>query len=122
MIAVPSKEHESYSFKILPLSEEDGGGLLIYFPDLKGCMSDGETIEEAITNGYDAVQGWIDVRRGLGYKIPKPSLKAKNKEHAHEVEFPDGSKACVDTIPGMSDSDEEKTRKVDEAMKEWRGF
>ena len=28
---------------VSPLSEEDGGGYLIEFPDLPGCMSDGET-------------------------------------------------------------------------------
>ncbi len=39
---------ESYTHVISPLSPEEGGGFLISFPDLPGCMSDGETIEEAI--------------------------------------------------------------------------
>lgn len=34
-----------------PLSPEDGGGYLIEFPDLPGCLSDGETEEEAILMG-----------------------------------------------------------------------
>lgn len=34
-----------YPFTIRHLSKEDGGGYLIEFPDLPGCMSDGETIE-----------------------------------------------------------------------------
>ena len=38
-----------YPFEMKPLSIDDGGGWLITFPDLVGCMSDGETPEEAIT-------------------------------------------------------------------------
>jgi antitoxin HicB len=46
-----------YRFTIRPLSENKGGGYLIEFPDLPGCMSDGETIEEAIVHGLDAMRG-----------------------------------------------------------------
>jgi antitoxin HicB len=37
-----------YPFRVRPLTDEEGGGYLIAFPDLPGCLSDGETIEEAI--------------------------------------------------------------------------
>lgn len=40
------------------MNAEEGGGYLISFPDLPGCMSDGETIDEAIANGQDAFSGW----------------------------------------------------------------
>jgi antitoxin HicB len=43
-----------YRFTVRPLTGDEGGGHLIEFPDLPGCMSDGETIEEAIANGEDA--------------------------------------------------------------------
>ena len=36
-----------YRYILKPLPEEDGGGYLIEFPDLPGCISDGETPEEA---------------------------------------------------------------------------
>ena len=54
-----------YPFTIRHLSKEDGGGYLIEFPDLPGCMSDGETIEEAIANGQDAVSCWIKAARRI---------------------------------------------------------
>lgn len=54
------------------LSKEDGGGYLIEFPDLPGCMSDGETPEEAITNGQDAVKMWIETAKELKKSIPEP--------------------------------------------------
>jgi len=64
-----------YRFTIRPLSEDEGG-YLIEFPDLPGCMSDGETIEEAITNGIDAMRGWIEAMRAEGHPIPAPSRSA----------------------------------------------
>lgn len=61
-----------YPFTIRHLSKDDGGGYLIEFPDLPGCMSDGETIEEAIENGHDAVICWIDAAKKIGRSVPKP--------------------------------------------------
>ena len=61
-----------YSFSIRHLTKDEGGGFLIEYPDLPGCMSDGETIEETIKNGLEAVKSWIDVARELGHPIPKP--------------------------------------------------
>lgn len=50
---------EDYPFEVRPLTKSEGGGYLITFPDLPGCMSDGETPEEAIINGKDAFHCWI---------------------------------------------------------------
>ncbi len=51
-----------YSFEIKPLTAAEGGGFLITFPDLPGCMSDGETPEEAIENGKNAFDCWIEAQ------------------------------------------------------------
>jgi antitoxin HicB len=61
-----------YRFTVRPLSEDDGGGYLIEFPDLPGCMSDGETVEEAIANGREAKAAWIAAMREAGRAIPPP--------------------------------------------------
>jgi antitoxin HicB len=50
---------DKYPFTIRPLSTEDGGGFLIEYPDLPGCHSDGETPEQAIVNGRDAVRSYL---------------------------------------------------------------
>jgi predicted RNase H-like HicB family nuclease len=55
---------------------EDGGGFLATVPDLPGCMSDGETPEEAVTNVQDAILAWIEAARELGREIPAPSRQA----------------------------------------------
>ena len=61
-----------YPFTIRYLLPEEGGGYLIEFPDLPGCMSDGDTVEEAISNGQDAIEAWIDAAKQMGRDIPKP--------------------------------------------------
>lgn len=65
-------EKIKYPFEIRPLSAEEGGGYLITFPDLTGCTSDGETIEEAIMNGMDAVHSWIETAKEFNDPIPDP--------------------------------------------------
>jgi len=64
---------EDYRFEIRPLSAEDGGGLLIGFPDLPGLFSDGDSYEEAIANAREAFVEWIDGWQEMGRKVPLPS-------------------------------------------------
>ncbi len=64
-----------YRFTVRPLTEDEGGCWLIEFPDLPGCMSDGETIEEAIANGEDAKRCWIAAMKEAGRPIPPPSVE-----------------------------------------------
>jgi antitoxin HicB len=64
-----------YRFTIRPLTEDEGSGYLIEFPDLPGCMSDAETIEDAIANGEDAKRSWIAAMKDAGRPIPAPSVE-----------------------------------------------
>lgn len=66
-----------YRFTIRPLTGDEGGGYLIEYPDLPGCMSDGETIEEAIANGGDARHAWIAAMREAGRPVPPPTAEAE---------------------------------------------
>ncbi|MEO6610324.1 MAG: type II toxin-antitoxin system HicB family antitoxin [Aestuariivirga sp.] len=63
----------SYPVVVQPLKDEDGGGFIATAPDLPGCMSDGETPEEALKNVQDAIAAWIEAANDMGRKIPKPS-------------------------------------------------
>jgi len=65
-------DHLKYPFEIRYLSEEEGGGYLISFPDLPGCISDGETIDEAIKIGIDAMNSWIETSREFHDPVPEP--------------------------------------------------
>jgi antitoxin HicB len=67
---------EDYPFTVRPLAAEDGGGYLIEFPDVPGCISDGETPEEAITNGRDALKSVLLTMKEFGEAIPQPGSLA----------------------------------------------
>lgn len=62
-----------YAVLLSPLSEEDGGGFVATVPDLPGCMSDGETPEEALANVQDAIESWIEAALDLGRAVPRPT-------------------------------------------------
>lgn len=64
-----------YPLIVEPLSAEDGGGFVATAPDLPGCMSDGETPEEAVVNARDAVAAWIEAAEELGHAVPAPSRR-----------------------------------------------
>lgn len=66
-----------YPVLIQPLSLEDGGGFMATVPDLPGCMSDGETPEEAIVNVQDAILTWIEAAEDMGHPVPPPSTELK---------------------------------------------
>ena len=71
--ATPPFPFEAYGHIIAPLSEDDGGGYMITFPDLPGCMSDGETLEETLINGRDAFNSWIAAQVDMKRQIPAPT-------------------------------------------------
>lgn len=71
---------EAYAHVVEPLTEGDGGGVLITFPDLPGCMSDGETEAEAISNARDAFSAWMSARAHIGKPIPKPTRHGESAE------------------------------------------
>lgn len=63
----------TYAVVISPLTHDDGGGFAATVPDLPGCMSDGETPEEALVNIRDAIEAWVTMARELGHCVPDPS-------------------------------------------------
>jgi antitoxin HicB len=57
-------------FEIRPLTDEEGGGYLVEFPDYPGCMADGETPEEALVEGRDALASYLETLKALGRPTP----------------------------------------------------
>lgn len=71
-----NRDLDRYRFTVRPLSNQEGGGYLVEYPDIPGCMSDGDTIEEAIANGREALRDCVEVFREAGRTLPKPSIVA----------------------------------------------
>ncbi len=59
--------HLDYPLTIRRLTEEESGGFFIEFRDLPSCMSDGDTIEEAMRNGEDAVKCWLAAAKATNH-------------------------------------------------------
>ncbi|WP_375791054.1 type II toxin-antitoxin system HicB family antitoxin [Bradyrhizobium sp. vgs-9] len=62
-----------YAVTIQPLPAADGGGFVAFVRDLPGCMSDGETPQEALTNAQDAIACWIEAAHKVGRSVPEPT-------------------------------------------------
>lgn len=58
-----------YSYR---LTVEEDGGFVAEHPDLPGCISQGETAEEARRNLDEARELWLESRRENGLPKPKP--------------------------------------------------
>src|SRR5471030_1455076 len=62
-----------YPFEIRPLSAGEGGGFLISYPDFSECIADGETVEDALKNGKDALKSTIAALKAKDLPVPAPN-------------------------------------------------
>lgn len=72
-------------FEIRPLTEVEGGGYLIEFPDFPGCIADGETPQEAIERGKDALISYTDSLKELGRPVPEAGTDAFSGQFRQRV-------------------------------------
>lgn len=59
-----------------PISIEIGSDNTAYgvvVPDLPGCFSAGDTLDEAVINAEEAIIAWIETALDAGQEIPRPS-------------------------------------------------
>ena len=56
---------------IIYWSEEDGS-FIAEVPELAGCMADGKTYKEALSNTEIIIQEWIETAKELKRPIPQP--------------------------------------------------
>lgn len=89
-----------YPIVIVPLPEDEGGGFLAYAPDLKGCMSDGDTAEEAAKNVQGAILEWLDAAKVRQMDIPAPNSAAE-KERARKAHLAHRIKELADGVENL---------------------
>lgn len=54
-------------------------GFIVEFPDLKGCLTEGSILEEALKNAREVLSGYLSSIFERGFAIPEPSrLRGKN--------------------------------------------
>ena len=55
------KEFKMYKYELIIFWSAEDGRYVVEVPELSGCMADGKTYEEAITNIKEAIEGWLEV-------------------------------------------------------------
>ena len=73
-------------------------GFGIGFPDFPGCVSDGDTVEEAIRRGREALAFHIESMAEDGEDIPKPRARSEIEADPDMAEWLQGARriVCVD--------------------------
>ena len=66
-------EPRQYRVYVEPLAGQFGGGFVAYALELKGCLSDRATPDEALKNIYDAIGCWIEDALCAGETVPAPA-------------------------------------------------
>lgn len=62
----------------------DVSGYTVIVPDLPGCVTEGETIAEALEQAIDAASGWVLDELEEGRKAPNASAAEKIKTDEYE--------------------------------------
>ncbi len=62
-------------YEIIIYWSEKDNSFLTEVPELAGCMADGETYQEALSNTEVVISEWIETAQSLGRQIPQPKGK-----------------------------------------------
>lgn len=64
------KYNGTYEFEAIFMPQEEGG-FTVEIPDLPGCISEGDTLEEAETNIQEAVELYLETLEERGIPLPE---------------------------------------------------
>jgi predicted RNase H-like HicB family nuclease len=64
------------------LEREEDGGYHAYCPTLKGCHSQGDTLDEALANIREAIEAYLESLKAEGEPIPLEDILIKPVEVA----------------------------------------
>jgi len=61
-----------YKYEVIVYWSEEDQAYIAEVPELPGCMADGATYEEALTNAQVTISEWIETAKALGREVPTP--------------------------------------------------
>lgn len=67
------EEYMKMPYRIELTPDIDEGGFIVSYPDLPGCLSMGESVEEAYRNALEAKYEWIKAAIEMGRNINEPA-------------------------------------------------
>ena len=59
-------------YEIIIFWSDEDNSFVAEVPELPGCMADGETYQEALSNAQQVIQEWISTAKELGRTVPQP--------------------------------------------------
>ena len=59
-------------YEIIIYWSEDDGAYIAEVPELAGCLADGSTAAEALSNVEQIIREWIETAQELGRPVPEP--------------------------------------------------
>jgi len=62
-------------YEVIIYWSNDDNSFIAEVPELPGCMADGESYNDAITNVQTIMAEWIETAKSLGRIIPEPKGK-----------------------------------------------
>ena len=75
------KKYQDYQFEVIFTAQEEGG-FTVEVPDLPGCVSEGDTLEEAEENIHEAIDFYNETLEERGIQLPeRKSLKMYSGIH-----------------------------------------
>ncbi|MGJ4891726.1 type II toxin-antitoxin system HicB family antitoxin [Bradyrhizobium sp. HKCCYLS3077] len=66
---------DAYAYDVTELGAEDGGGFLVTFPDLPGVIGIGETAQQAMADGQQALFAALDALKAVDREPPVPGVR-----------------------------------------------
>ncbi len=63
---------EDYPIHVSPIPSDEGGGHMVFIPDLPGCIADGDTIDDALAEAHDAFDAWVMAEQEDKGELPVP--------------------------------------------------
>ena len=67
---------KDFHYSMIIQWDEDDKIFIVNVPELPGCMTHGKTYEEAVKQGKEAIEGWLNVAKDLHWPIPSPQVAA----------------------------------------------
>ena len=78
-------------------AEEKPGAYCVNFPDLEGCFTEGDNLQEALENARECLTGYLEACIKNGEELPEPSdvkcaqSLAETSCKLNNEEIPDGT-------------------------------
>jgi predicted RNase H-like HicB family nuclease len=64
-------------YEIIMYWSDEDNMFIAEVPELPGCMADGETRMEALSNAEQVINEWIETAKEMGRPIPTPKGKLR---------------------------------------------